>query len=160
MSLPSLLLFVGCFGVSASYVERGHMQRELIRAPGNSRFRRRGMKRFLAIYIGTAASFDKSNWNQMDQQQRKEREQAGIKAWGEWMSKNQAAIVAHGGPLGKTKRTSPEGVSDIKNNMTGYVIVQAETHDAAARLFDNHPHFAIFPGESVEIMECLPIPGQ
>ena len=44
--------------------------------------------------------------------------------------------------------------------MTGYVIVQAESHEAAARLFENHPHFAIFPGDSVEIMECLPLPGQ
>jgi hypothetical protein len=27
-------------------------------------------------------------------------------------------------------------------------------------MFENHPHFTIFPGDSVEIMECLPIPGQ
>ena len=37
-------------------------------------------------------------------------------------------------------------------------VVRAETHEAAARMFENHPHFAIFPGDSVEIMECLPIP--
>ena len=44
--------------------------------------------------------------------------------------------------------------------MTGYVTLHAESHDAAAKLFENHPHFTIFPGEAVEIMECLPIPGQ
>ena len=49
-------------------------------------------------------------------------------------------------------------MSDTKNNMSGYVVVRAESHDAAARMFENHPHFAIFPGDSVEIMECLPIP--
>ena len=42
--------------------------------------------------------------------------------------------------------------------MTGYVIVQAESHEAAAKMFENHPHFSIFPGDSVEIMECLPLP--
>jgi hypothetical protein len=26
-------------------------------------------------------------------------------------------------------------------------------------MFENHPHFAIFPGEAVEIMPVLPIPG-
>jgi len=26
-------------------------------------------------------------------------------------------------------------------------------------MFVGHPHFTIFPGEAVEIMECLPIPG-
>ncbi len=49
-------------------------------------------------------------------------------------------------------------MTDIKNAMTGYVIVRAESHEAAAKLFENHPHFSIFPGESVEIMECLPLP--
>jgi hypothetical protein len=71
-----------------------------------------------------------------------------------------AAVVGQGGPLGKTKRTSAQGVSDIKNNLTGYVVVQADSHEAAARMFENHPHFTLFPGDSVEIMECLPIPGQ
>ena len=42
--------------------------------------------------------------------------------------------------------------------IAGYVVVEAPTHEAAAQLFENHPHFAIFPGDSVEIMECLPIP--
>jgi hypothetical protein len=65
-----------------------------------------------------------------------------------------------GGPLGRTKRTSAQEVSDATNSITGYVVVQAESHEAAARLFKNHPHFTIFPGDSVEIMECLPIPGQ
>jgi ribosomal protein S17 len=44
--------------------------------------------------------------------------------------------------------------------MTGYVVVRAESRQEAARMFENHPHFTIFPGDSVEIMECLPIPGR
>ena len=83
-----------------------------------------------------------------------------MKAWGDWMGKHQAVIVASGGPLGKTKRVSAKGVADIKNEMTGYVVVKAESHDAAAALFLNHPHFTIFPGVGVEIVEQLPIPGR
>jgi transcription antitermination factor NusG len=118
------------------------------------------MKNFLAIYIGTASAFEESEWRKMDEAKRKQLESSGIKAWGEWMMANQAAIVEQGSPLGKTKRTAAQGVSDTKNNMTGYVVVQAESHEAAAGMFKNHPHFTIFPGDSVEIMECLPIPGQ
>ena len=118
------------------------------------------MKKFLAIFIGTAFAQGKSEWNAMDEAKRKKLEGAGMKAWGDWMLTHKAAIVAEGGPLGKTKRAAPQGISDIKNNMTGYVVVQAESHGAAAKMFENHPHFAIFPGDSVEIMECLPIPGQ
>jgi hypothetical protein len=118
------------------------------------------MKKFLAIYIGTAAAMEKSEWNRMDEGKRKEREAAGMKAWGEWMERNKASIVESGGPLGKTKSTSKQGVSDTKNTMTGYVTVQAGTHEAAAKMFQDHPFFTIFPGEAVEVMEVLPIPGQ
>lgn len=115
------------------------------------------MKQFLAIYIGTQAAFEK--WAQLDEGERKRREAAGFDAWTDWGRTHASVIVDQGGPLGKTKRISPEGISDIKNVMTGYVIVRAESHEAAAKLFENHPHFTIFPGDSVEIMECVPVPA-
>jgi hypothetical protein len=117
------------------------------------------MKRFLAIYIGTDVAAERAGWNKLDEQKRKARDASGVEAWMKWGTTHSAAIVDQGTPLGKTKRASREGVSDIKNSMTGYVIVQAESHDAAAKMFENHPHFTIFPGDSVEIMECLPLPG-
>ena len=118
------------------------------------------MKKYMAVFTGTAAAHVKSGWDAMDDATRKAREAAGMAAWHKWHA-DQAGILADGGgPLGKTKRTDANGVSDISNNIAGYVIVQAESHDAAARLFENHPHFTIFPGDAVEIMECLPIPGQ
>jgi hypothetical protein len=116
------------------------------------------MKRFLAIYIGTEAALERSQWNKLDEEKREARAAAGVKAWMEWGTVHADAIVDRGTPLGKTKRAAPEGIADIKNVMAGYVIVQAESHEAAARLFQSHPHFTIFPGDSVEIMECLPLP--
>jgi len=116
------------------------------------------MKKFLAIYLGTEAALAK--WKNLDDEQRKVLQGSGFKAWMDWGTANSAAIVDQGSPLGKTKRASQQGISDTKNNMTGYAIVQAESHEAAAKLFENHPHFTIFPGDSVEIMECLPLPGQ
>jgi hypothetical protein len=44
--------------------------------------------------------------------------------------------------------------------MSGFVIVKAESHEEAAKMFENHPQFTIFPGDGVEVMEVLPIPGQ
>ena len=117
------------------------------------------MKTFLAIYTGTPDAFERSGWSKLSDQQRKEKEQQGIKAWSEWGAKQQASIVEMGGPLGKTKRTSKEGVGDVRNNMAGYTIVRAESHEAAAKLFLNHPHFTAFPGDGVEVMEILPIPS-
>ena len=60
--------------------------------------------------------------------------------------------------MGKTKRVDKSGISDIRNEMGAWTIVEAESQEEAAKLFLNHPHFTIFPGERVEIMECLPMP--
>ena len=83
-----------------------------------------------------------------------------MKAWGEWMSAHRAEIVDAGGPLGKTKCADSDGITDVTNQLTAYVLVQAASHEEAAAIFAGHPHFTIFPGLSVEIMECLPIPSQ
>jgi hypothetical protein len=116
------------------------------------------MKRFLGVYMGTGAARSNAQWNQLTESERNKIAAKGIKAWMEWGTANAAAIVDQGGPLGKTKRASKQGIAEFKNAMTGYVIVRAESHAEAAKLFENHPHFAIFPGDSVEIMECLPLP--
>ena len=118
------------------------------------------MKKFLAVYLGSPAAMEKSGWGSMDEAKRKKLEASGLKAWGDWMSTHQAVIVEQGGPLGKTKRAAAQGIADTKNSMVGYVLVQAESHEAAAKMFERHPHFTIFPGDSVEIMEVLPIPGR
>jgi hypothetical protein len=114
------------------------------------------MTNYLAIYIGTPEA--RSEWDSLSAAEHKQRTAEGIEAWINWGKENAAAIVEQGTPLGKTKRASPKGVTDIKNDMTAYVIVRAESHAAAAKLFEGHPHFTIFPGDSVEIMECLPLP--
>lgn len=112
------------------------------------------MAKFLAIYIGSSSSV-KPRTSPLEAEKLAE----GMNAWGEWMSANSDHIIEVGGPLGKTKRISSAGVEDARNSLTGYVIIEAESHDAAAQLFKSHPHFSIFPGEAVEVMECLPTPG-
>ena len=115
------------------------------------------MKRFLAVYTGSPSAMTK--WNSMPEHELKERQTAGIKAWHAWVEKNKASIVEMGGPLGRTKSISSQGVTDIRNNVMAFTLVQADSHEAAAKLFENHPHFSIFPGESVEVMPVMPIPG-
>ena len=53
------------------------------------------MKKFLAIYIGTASALEKSGWSKMDDEQRREREAAGIQAWMEWGTAHAEAIASH-----------------------------------------------------------------
>ena len=115
------------------------------------------MKNFVAVFIGTPESM--ARWKSLDEAQRQQRERDGIAAWKRWVETHQASIVEGGSPLGKTKKVSPTGIADTRNQLTAYTVVRAPSHDEAAKLFLNHPHFTIFPGDSIEIMECLPIPG-
>ncbi len=64
-----------------------------------------------------------------------------------------------GGPLGKTRKITERGIADVSNALAAFTVVRAESHEAAAKLFEDHPHFTIFPGEAVEVMPILPIPG-
>lgn len=115
------------------------------------------MKKFLAVYTGTPESAERK-WAGLSAEEREKREGEAILAWGAWADQHAAAIKDMGSPLGKTKRVDEKGVADTRNNLTAYTVVEAASHEEAARLFLNHPHFSIFPGDAVEIVECLPMP--
>ena len=114
---------------------------------------------FLAVFTGSKTSPRMQAWFALPDDERKAKEMEGFLAWKAWAQKHAAATVFMGGPLGKTKSVTLEGIADISNNLSAFMVVRAESHEAAARMFENHPHFAIFPGEDVEVMPVLPIPG-
>ena len=111
------------------------------------------MPRFLALYMGSAANEQRAEPDEATQQK-------GMAAWGEWSAQHQAAIVDQGAPLGKTLKVDQGGTSVTTNFIVGYVVVDADTHEHAAAIFNNHPHFAVFSGfNSVEILEILEMPA-
>ena len=116
------------------------------------------MKKFIAVYYGSAASMEQ--WSKLSEAAKADRQKEGIKIWAGWAEQNSKLIKDPGNPLGKTKRVDTKGVTDTKNELTAYTIVEAETHEEAAQLFMNHPHFTIFPGDAIEVMECLPMPSK
>ena len=114
---------------------------------------------YLAVFLGSKTSQEMAAWNALSPSERQKKEREGIAAWKAWVEKHHGAILEMGGPLGKTKRVGAEGISDIANELGAFTVVRASSHEAAAKMFENHPHFSIFPGERVEIMPVLPIPG-
>ena len=114
---------------------------------------------YLAIFLGCKTSPRMKAWMALPDAEKRAKEKAGIAAWKAWVEKHQGALVAMGGPLGKTKKVTEKGIADVSNEMGAFTIVRAASHEAAAKMFEGHPHFAIFPGESVEVMPVLPIPA-
>jgi hypothetical protein len=114
---------------------------------------------YLAVFLGSKTSAHRAAWDALPADERRGKERDGMMAWRAWVEKHQDVIVSMGGPLGGTKRVSPRGIEATSNEMAAFTVVRAESHEAAAKLFEQHPHFAIFPGDAVEIMPVMPIPG-
>ena len=112
------------------------------------------MKKFMVLYMASKAEFEQMMKNSTPEQQKK-----GMDAWMKWMNENKTSLVDGGAPLGKTKRVDSNGASNTKNEIGGYSVVQAETHDAATKMFGKeHPHLQV-PGAWIEIVEIMPMPG-
>jgi hypothetical protein len=114
---------------------------------------------YLAVFLGSKTSPRRAAWDALPEDVRRAKQQEGMAAWRGWVERHRDAIATMGGPLGKTKKVTQRGVEDTSNALAAFVIVQADSHEDAAKLFENHPHFAIFPGDSIEIMPVLSIPG-
>src|SRR4029079_7438913 len=112
------------------------------------------MKKFMVLYMASSADFKKAMKNSTPEQQQK-----GMEAWMKWIGKHKKSLVDGGARLGKTKRVDAKGASDTKNGIGGYSIVQAQSHDAAAKRFvKDHPHLRMAPGAWIEIVEIMPMP--
>jgi len=117
-------------------------------------------KLFLAIFLGSEKGEMMKKWAKLTPKERKQREAEGINAWHDWAEQHKKSIVDLGSPLGATMRADRKGITKTSNAMTGYTLVRAKNHKAATKLFAKHPHFTVFPGEAIEVMECGEIPDR
>jgi hypothetical protein len=51
-----------------------------------------------------------------------------------------------------------KGATDVRNEVSGFSIVQADSHEAATKLFLGNPHLKI-PGGYIEVLEWVSLPG-
>ena len=107
------------------------------------------MDKFLVIYRAPNAVVDE--WMTKPEQERKAGEAEMMEAWGKWMSVNGSSVTDKGGGAGKPKVISSSGVKDSRNDILMYQVVQADSADAAAKMFVGHPHFVI-PQATIEVM--------
>ncbi len=114
------------------------------------------MARFLVLYSAPAAVIDE--WMKTPAEQRKEAEQKMMQDWMRWMADHAGLFADVGAGVGKTKRVTSQGVADARNDVMLYAIVEAESHDAAARAFERHPHFGI-PQASIDVMPLNSLPA-
>jgi hypothetical protein len=114
------------------------------------------MKRFFALFQIPASVMEdwKKNTKPEDMKAASEKMMG---EWQKWMKAHEKNLADKGAPLGKTKRITSAGVADIRNDLNWYSIVEAESHDAAAKIFLDNPHLQI-PQATIEVMEIPPMP--
>ena len=110
------------------------------------------MKKYMALYMATAAAIDEMMKATPEQMK------AGMDEWTKWGKSNEGVIVDFGAPLGKTKRLTADGLSDTRNDITGYSVVKGESPEALAKIFKGNPHLQM-KGTWIELIECMEIPG-
>jgi hypothetical protein len=109
-------------------------------------------KKFIVMYLIPTAVMD--DWKKIDPEKRKSEEE---KLMAEW-TKDHAGMILDTNAGGKTKLVTASGVSDFRNDIVLYSIVEAASHEEATKSFENHPHLQI-PQSSIQVMEIRPMSG-
>ena len=113
------------------------------------------MAKFIVLYKAPVAGLEE--WMKADPEKRKAEEEKMRGEWTAWMKERGQGVLETAG-AGKTKRVTKDGIVDTKNDIMLYSIVEAESHEDAAKIFEGHPHFGI-PDASIEIMVINPLTG-
>jgi hypothetical protein len=113
------------------------------------------LKKFLVLYLVPAEVL--AGWGKTDPAARKPAEEKMRHEWDRWMSEHSDMItLTEAG--GKTKAVTTGGITDTKNDIILYSVVQADRHETATKAFSDHPHLTI-PQSSIQVMEVRPMGG-
>ena len=112
------------------------------------------MKHFTVLYEMPVAGLN--DWMAKPEEERKTAESAMKEEWDAWLTAHKDSVLNTVG-LGKAIRVSASGIENAQNGLMLSSYVQAESAEAAAELFKNHPHLQI-PGATIEVMEANPLP--
>ncbi|MBI3260131.1 MAG: hypothetical protein HYZ54_11755 [Ignavibacteriae bacterium] len=106
------------------------------------------MQTFIALYLAPTSVI--TEWMKTDPAVREAADKKMREDWDTWMAAH-GSMIKETKAGGQTKRVTKDGVTDTKNDIMLYSIIEAESHEAAAEAFVGHPHFGI-PEASIEIM--------
>lgn len=108
------------------------------------------MKKFFVLFRIPVASMDE--WMKTPEADRKQQMDTIMADWEAWRKKYAASIVDNGNPLGKTKTVTESGITDSRNDLNYFMIIEAPSHEAAAAIITENPHVKI-PTSSVDVIE-------
>lgn len=110
-------------------------------------------KKFLVFFCIPPATM--TEWQKTEPKERETAEKKMMQEWAVWSQTN-AKMILSTDVGGKTKNVVAGAVSDTRNDIVLYSLVQGTSHDAVAQLFQSHPHLQI-PNATIQVMEVRPM---
>lgn len=110
-------------------------------------------QKFMVLFLIPSAVM--ADWAKIDPATRQASESRIMAEWQAWMAEHKAMIISTEA-AGKTWRVTAQGASEAKNDIILTSIVEAQSHEAAAKAYESHPHLQI-PQASIEVMAVRPM---
>ncbi|MDB5245326.1 MAG: hypothetical protein JWN90_431 [Parcubacteria group bacterium] len=108
------------------------------------------MKKFIALYMMPVGAMEEMMKNSTPEQR-----QEGMAKWMNWMEEHKADLADQGSAFGKNTRVTKNGSEEVRNEMGGYSIIQAESKEEAIAIAQTSPNFDDMEGGYIELMETL-----
>lgn len=112
------------------------------------------MKKFIAIFKCAENSTNHDAWKKLSTEEQIIRLGKGQELSNHWIEKYYDKIIYNTPLYELTKVVNQEGIFDAPSQVGALIIIEAESHEDAANMFLNHPHFTYFPGDCIDIVEC------
>ncbi len=106
------------------------------------------MNKYIVLFLAPTSVID--DWMKKPEAERAEADKKMHEEWNTWMTAH-AGMIKETNSGGKTKRISSDGVVDTRNDIMLYSIIEADSHEDAAKAYEGHPHLAI-PQATIEVM--------
>ena len=84
------------------------------------------MPKFLVTYLAPSSVIE--DWKKTDPEKRKVAEEKMRGDWIKRMTDHAKSLADKGAGVGKTKRVTSDGISDTKNEIMLYSVVEADSH--------------------------------
>ncbi len=111
------------------------------------------VKKFMVFFNIPLATM--TEWQKTEPTQREASEKKMMQEWSAWSAAH-ADMILSTEVGGKTKQVVSSAVTDMRNDIVLYSIVQGASHDAVAQTYQSHPHLQI-PSATIQVMEIRPM---
>lgn len=113
------------------------------------------MNKYLVLYCAPVHVL--TAWMETPEAKRKATEAKMQKEWQDWATTHQESVRDTAG-AGKTLKITKDGVTDSRNDIMLYSIIEADSYEVVTAMLDKHPHLDI-PEASIEVMQANTLPG-